>query len=255
MSGARIDTAREALDRDYHDAIGSEYDKVVVNPRSYANSKLFRRLLAGVRGKSALDLGCGTGHMALRIAGRFEDVTGVDHSGGMLEAARHNLSRAGVRNVTLRQASVFDALAQVKGPFDLVSAVGFLHHLTVEEIGEVFARSRELLSPSGCLVIVEPFRVDYEEPQEIRDWNSRSLAASLRYSTEAVDPDEAPLDEVKFRELAAGCGFKPATECRTWEIFNHSERPGLIERIRMSRLYSRHAGRGNVVGFKFVLGG
>ena len=51
----------------------------------------------GVKVKSILDLGCGTGGHALILANRGYKVTGVDRSGGMLRLARKKAAQAGLR--------------------------------------------------------------------------------------------------------------------------------------------------------------
>jgi hypothetical protein len=44
MNAASNEQQRRRLDRDYHDAIGSEYDEVIVHPRQSASDFLFDKL-------------------------------------------------------------------------------------------------------------------------------------------------------------------------------------------------------------------
>ena len=56
---------------------------------------IFQRF-AGQPVRSILDLGCGTGGHALRLAQRGYAVTGVDRSAAMLAEARHEAERSGI---------------------------------------------------------------------------------------------------------------------------------------------------------------
>lgn len=60
---------RRKMDRHYHDVIGGEYDRVIVDPRQTASDILFsahRKLLP--RNGQMLDIGCGTAHAICRFA-------------------------------------------------------------------------------------------------------------------------------------------------------------------------------------------
>lgn len=82
-----------------------------------------RRLLrdAGVEaGMRVLDVGCGTGDVALLAAdlvGPGGQVLGIDRSGRMIEAARDRALAAGVANVTFKAR---DIDAPSAGPFDAI---------------------------------------------------------------------------------------------------------------------------------------
>lgn len=241
-----ISDSRMAIaDRAYHDTIAREYDRVVVRPREQANRRLFGRLLAGVSGDRALDLGCGTGHLALRIAPRFRSVVGVDHSEAMLATARANAAGAGLANIEFRQADIAEAMATLPSSgFDLIGAVGFLHHLAPQALQPLLAACRRCLAPGGRIAIAEP--LECEEPAPIRDWNQRVFATLPAYSDPAPDPDEAPLDEAALRAAIAGAGLRIAREVRAWDVLTHDYPPRLLERWRAARLLSSHPG-GNVI--------
>ena len=97
-----------------------------------------------------LELGTGTGETAARLLARHPQaqLTGIDESAGMLEAARRRLPEGRAR---LRAARLQDPLPA--GPFELVVSALAVHHLTTEEKRELFARVREVLVPSGRFVL------------------------------------------------------------------------------------------------------
>lgn len=248
MRMTAFDSSRHAIDRDYHDAIADEYDVTVVAPRAYCNDRLFAELLPRRRRGRALDLGCGTGHMLLRLAPAHDSVIGVDHSEGMLGVARRAL--AGFPNVSLVHAEVGAFLQSAPSGFETVSAVGFLHHLHEQELLGLFAGVRRVLAPGGDFVIAEPIEMSDPVPQPIAEWNARSPILRTRYSVEVEDPDEAPLAERRLLDMLRDSGFEVAAEARCWEVFNHSAQPGWIERWRMGRLYRRYRGQGSVLALR-----
>jgi SAM-dependent methyltransferase len=83
-------------------------------------------VLDEVRGPKILDLGCGTGELAVALARRGHDVTGVDISGVAVEQAR---ARAAAAGLAVR-FEVGDA-ARLSSPerYDAVFDSGLLHNL------------------------------------------------------------------------------------------------------------------------------
>ncbi|MEL7262388.1 MAG: class I SAM-dependent methyltransferase [Pseudomonadota bacterium] len=97
-----------------------------------------------------LELGCGTGGTALRLAPEVHSIVATDFSPGMIAQAE---ARQGVPNVTFMTADVFDARLE-PGVFDVV--LGFnLFHL-VPDAGAAFARIHDLLPDGGLFVSKTP---------------------------------------------------------------------------------------------------
>ncbi|MGR3869918.1 class I SAM-dependent methyltransferase [Streptomyces graminifolii] len=97
--------------------------------------------------RTALDVGCGDGLLARKLAGRAGSVTGVDRSPEMIRLARADVPD----NVTFVEADYLDGTSLADGTYDFVSAVAVVHHT---EFDNAVARLVSLLAPGGRLVIV-----------------------------------------------------------------------------------------------------
>lgn len=93
-----------------------------------------------------LDLGCGAGLLASKLAARADQVDALDRSAVMIEAARRVVGE----NVTCVLADI-DDYRLADGGYDAVVSVAALHHLRAEH---VLPRLAAALRPGGVLVIV-----------------------------------------------------------------------------------------------------
>jgi SAM-dependent methyltransferase len=111
---------------------------------------LYRRIAADVAaaapaGAPVLEVGCGPGHLSIRLARRHGlEVTGLDLDPAMIARARTNTDRAGNRGGRRPSFLVGDvaALAFPDGSFDLVVSTLSMHHWAdptagLAEIGRV----------------------------------------------------------------------------------------------------------------------
>jgi SAM-dependent methyltransferase len=95
-----------------------------------------------------LDVGCGTGVLAGRLADRGYEVVGVDPSEGMLEIMR--AQRPGVEAVQASGA----ALPLESDGFDLVLTVAALHHVAEPEaVRKTLGEMTRVSKPSGRILI------------------------------------------------------------------------------------------------------
>ncbi|MFJ6673230.1 class I SAM-dependent methyltransferase [Actinosynnema sp. NPDC091369] len=107
--------------------------------------------LAPAAPASIVDLGCGTGSLAVLLAEAGHDVTGVDFAGRMVDAAREKARVAGVR-ADFAQGDAADPPCPAAS-FDVVLARHVLWALP--DPGAALARWVGLLRPGGLLVLVE----------------------------------------------------------------------------------------------------
>lgn len=103
-------------------------------------------------GERVLDVGCGTGAFAARLAGQNprQAVVGVDLSAGMLAEARRKLADA--PNARFVQAPA-TRLPFDDGAFDVVVSASALHY--VPEPAEALREAARVLAPGGRLVLLD----------------------------------------------------------------------------------------------------
>jgi SAM-dependent methyltransferase len=130
----------------YGDRWAQVYDEWIVERFSWPGDVDFLAGFAG--GGRALELGVGTGRLAIPLAERGIDVVGIDASERMLE-----LLRAKSNRVTTIAGEMRDVAAE--GAFDLVYVVfnTFFGLLTQDDQALCFANVARRLGPEGVFVI------------------------------------------------------------------------------------------------------
>jgi ubiquinone/menaquinone biosynthesis C-methylase UbiE len=100
--------------------------------------------------KAALDIGCGDGMLACKLAARSATVTGIDSDTRMINLAQERAATSGTGNVRFIQA---DFLSHPFGEqvFDIVCANTSLHHMGFEV---ALTRASQLVRPGGRLAVV-----------------------------------------------------------------------------------------------------
>ena len=103
-------------------------------------------------GMVAVDIGCGSGQLTLRIAPLVASVVAIDVSQKMIDLLATNASAAGVTNVTGRAVPV-EHLDIEAGSVDLVVSNYVLHHLRDADKAKAVAKAASWLRPGGRLVV------------------------------------------------------------------------------------------------------
>ena len=112
-------------------------------------------------GDTVLDIGCGTGTLAIAVKKRVGSagaVFGIDASSAMVARATRKSVRAGV-DVAFTKAFV-EALPFPDARFDVVLSTMMLHHLPRQIRRQCAAEIRRVLKPRGRLLVV-----DFGRPQ------------------------------------------------------------------------------------------
>ena len=172
-------------------------------------------------GGPVLELGVGTGRIAVPIAAAGIEAVGVDLSAGMLEVARERAELAGV-SLDLRLGDMRDP--PVAGAFPLV-AIPFrslLHMETDADRRAALRAAARLLAPAGRLVfdVFTPGADDIAETHgrwlerepgiwERADWNEETRTLVLRVRGEGGDAEMslAWLSVPEWKELLRDEGY------------------------------------------------
>ncbi len=105
-------------------------------------------------GATVLEAGCGTGAQTVTLASRSPGArfTSIDISEASLSGARKAVEAAGLSNVTLMRADLFD-LPFPPASFDHVFLCFLLEHLAKPE--DALKAVRKVLKPSGTVTVIE----------------------------------------------------------------------------------------------------
>jgi len=175
------------------------YDLVVwflTHGRARAFHEKLANLAHLVLGESVLDVGCGTGSLAMvakRQVGPTGKVFGIDASPEMIARATSKAARAGI-DVRFQQA-LAEALPFPDAHVDVVSSTLMLHHLPRKVRQQCVRDIRRVLKPTGRVLVV-----DFAHAQD--------MTSVLRHFHRHghVDPHEivSVLEEAGLRPLVSG---------------------------------------------------
>lgn len=178
------------------------YDTVVAHlmPEQELKSRLLD--IAGVKpGDAVLDLGCGTGTLAVMAAQRGARVTGVDADSRMLAQAAPKVDGLDVRLIEGSTTTV----ELEEASFDIVISSLFFHHLADADKRLTLERTVRWLKPGGRLVIA-----DFARPRHLVH---RALFTPARLMRGLALTHDV-LDE-RVPALMAELGFQEVTEVDT----------------------------------------
>jgi SAM-dependent methyltransferase len=186
-------------DRKHHDKVAPGYDDWFVNPLQYVllHAELVEQVtrVFAPDGGTLVEIGAGTGAMALPLSRKGYDILAVDTSDGML--ARLKDKCPAIRTLNADASSVLPIEPQSVGCVLISQA---LHHIP-DKTG-VIVEARRILRPGGMLCIFEPqllpAALDF-----IRRFARRRCCPGDHLSS------EAPIDPAGLRKLVASLGFRP----------------------------------------------
>ena len=116
----------------------------------------------------ALEIGCGTGGFARRLAKRSQRVIALDLSPEMIRLARERSAQ--FSNIDFELADICGRPLSAQS-FDCIASVATLHHLPIEE---TLLKMKAALKPGGILLILDLF-----EPARVSDSLMAGLTDSL----------------------------------------------------------------------------
>jgi SAM-dependent methyltransferase len=171
-----------------------------------------------------VELGVGTGRIAVPTAQAGVRLIGVDSSAAMLEVCRTRAEDAGVTELLdLRLGDLRDPPVDERVPLVTCPFRSYLHLADDDERLAAFRAARELLVPGGRLVfdVFAPSRDDIEETNgrwlerepgiwERADWDehARRLTLGVRSETGETTMTLAWLSPPEWRSLLERAGFR-----------------------------------------------
>jgi 2-polyprenyl-3-methyl-5-hydroxy-6-metoxy-1,4-benzoquinol methylase len=166
--------------------------------------------------RRALDVGCGQGLLVGQLAGRCEEVIGIDLDRDALTCA--SAATRSERNITFVEGDVMTH-PFLDESFDLITAVAALHHLPLTPALERF---RNLLRPGGILAVVGLYRA-----QTLRDYLLDAVAVPihwlLRCKHRWVDVGATVQDPSEtLSEIRTACDTLPGVIFRQHLLFRYS---------------------------------
>ena len=126
-------------------------------PADELDAEAFRKLATrfgdglDIEGMRVLDAGCGTGDLAIALAGAGAEVVGIDIDGKRIELAREKAQRSGT---TDRAAFVHQSLLDYQPDrlFDRIISVAAFEHIPEPE--RFLPKMRDLLEPGGKILSI-----------------------------------------------------------------------------------------------------
>jgi ArsR family transcriptional regulator len=153
---------RQEKMRAFFDSMAGRLGKDYVPGKSWKSiAEALLRLMPPMR---IADLGSGDGSFALLLASRAERVIAVDSSEKMLEVARDQAVRHGVKNVEFRQGDMEEVPID-SGSVDLVFFSQSLHHALHPE--QALREAARILAPGGRVAILDLARHRFDEAREL----------------------------------------------------------------------------------------
>jgi SAM-dependent methyltransferase len=147
-------------------------------------------------GDAVLDVGCGTGTLALEVGrrvGRAGRVVGIEPAAAQIARARAKAAR---RHVPVEfQTGVIERLDFADATFDVVLSTLMMHHLPASLKRQGLAEIARVLKPGGRLVIA-----DFPRKQDRQGRAARFHAGGSDMRDLAALVRDAGFAEVKFEE-------------------------------------------------------
>jgi len=117
----------------------------------------YDRIIANVKpGDYVLDIGCGTGALAIRAALKGAHVKGIDVNAGMLEIAQKSINNLKLMDkVKFFEMGVGELGSEKSGTYDVIMSSLCFSELSEDEINFTLGEVKRILTPEGMLIIAD----------------------------------------------------------------------------------------------------
>ncbi|WP_238902360.1 MULTISPECIES: class I SAM-dependent DNA methyltransferase [unclassified Clostridium] len=103
------------------------------------------------KGCSAMEFGCGTGLISFNLVEKFENITLIDSSKGMIDVVKEKIEKYEVDNMKPYAIDLFNE--EIIEKFDLIYTSMVLHH--IQDIAGLANKFYTLLNDGGQVIIVD----------------------------------------------------------------------------------------------------
>lgn len=200
-------------DARFWNKIAVKYSKQPIrDPNAFERKIAVTRLLMRPSDR-VLDVGCGTGSLALRLAPFGDHISGLDLSAEMIRIAREKAVTLAVPNVSFEVGTLDRELPFEPASFDGITAYSLLH--LVQDRPTTLAKIRELLRPGGffvsstaCLAsswvpfggLLVAMRLLGQAPQTVEIFSQETLLAEIEAAgfVDMQTPDVGGSSQVSF---------------------------------------------------------
>ncbi|HRF09231.1 MAG TPA: metalloregulator ArsR/SmtB family transcription factor [Xanthobacteraceae bacterium] len=207
---AQVRAARQSAAQNYfrkHAARWNELRKL--HASESAVEAAVREALAGKPIDALLDLGTGTGRILELFGPEITRGVGIDLNPEMLQFARANLDKAGLKNCSVRQGDLYN-LPFPRDSFDAIVLHQVLHYL--EDGARALREAARVLRPGGRLVVVDfaPHQLEF-----LRDEHAHRR---LGYASDTVEQwlNDAGLEFDRHRTLVPEQNNENALTVSVW---------------------------------------
>lgn len=142
-----------ASDARFWDGISRKYAKDAIADQGGYERTLERTRALLKPDDRVLELGCGTGSTAIRLAGGVQNYLATDLSAGMIAIARDKQSESGVPSLAFQIATAEASILEA-GRYNTVLGFNYLH--MVRDVPETLRRIHTLLASGGLFISKTP---------------------------------------------------------------------------------------------------
>jgi putative AdoMet-dependent methyltransferase len=194
--------------------LAGNYDNQHLKFRNYEqeyNEILEFISLENIQDSTLIDMGCGTGAIAIHAAKSFQKIYAVDISKAMIDQARKKAENANVRNVEFVNAG-FLTYEHKERPADVIMTKAAFHHLPDFWKQIALLRMNEMVKTGGLLYIFDVvFNFDPSEFEvKINEWISlfgKKTGAEFKAEIETHIRDEFSTFTWILDEMLKKAGF------------------------------------------------
>lgn len=150
--------------------------------------------------ETLLDIGCGTGDLVLSAANHVKLSIGVDFAPEMIERCRMAADETKAVNTQFYCSSIFD-FEPPNGPFDCVSAMGFIEYISEDQLEEFFFKATQWVTDGGYFAVGSRNRLFNAFSLNTYTTMEQELGCLAKLMEEAVVLGGAEKDDMVFEAL------------------------------------------------------